>query len=96
MNIYVGNLSFNTTENQLRQTFEKFGAVSSVSLITDRQSGEPKGFGFVEMTEQEKATEAISGLNGQDMNGRTIKVSQAKPRIQSGNREGGNGYRKLY
>jgi len=96
MNIYIGNMSYETTEDQLRQAFEGFGEVSTVKVITDKDSGQPKGFAFVEMSSQEEGTAAISGLNGQDMNGRSLKVDEAKPRAQSDNRGGGNGYRKSY
>jgi len=96
MNIYIGNMSFDTTEDQLRQAFEAYGEVSTVKVITDRDSGQPKGFAFVEMSEKDEAAAAISGLSGQELNGRTLKVDEAKPRPQSGNRNGGNGYRKLY
>ena len=96
MNIYIGNVSFDTTEDQLRQTFEGFGEVSTVNIIADKYSGEPRGFAFVEMSAKDEATAAISGLNGQELNGRALKVSEAKPRVQSGNRSGGNGYRKPY
>ena len=96
MNIYIGNLSFDTTEDQLRQAFEDFGEVSTVNVITDKYSGKPKGFGFVEMSVKDDAVEAISGLNGQDLNGRTLNVNEAKPRTESGNRGGGNGYRNKY
>jgi RNA recognition motif-containing protein len=96
MNIYIGNMSFDTTENQLRQAFEGFGEVATVKIITDRDSGQPKGFAFVEMSAQNEAVAAISGLNGQDLNGRALNVNEAKPRPQSGNRGDGNGYRKSY
>jgi len=96
MNIYVGNMSFDTTEDQLRQAFEGFGEVSTVNIITDKNSGEPRGFAFVEMSARDEAAEAISGLNGQELDGRTLKVSEARPRTESGNRSGGNGYRKPY
>nr|MBN2276936.1 RNA-binding protein [candidate division Zixibacteria bacterium] len=96
MNIYIGNLSFNTTEDQLRQAFEGFGEVSSVKIVADKYSGEPKGFAFVEMSTQDEAVAAVSGLNGHELNGRVLNVDEAKPRPQSGNRTGGNGYRKLY
>jgi cold-inducible RNA-binding protein len=96
MNIYIGNMSFETTEAQLRQAFEGFGEVSTIKIITDRDSGQPKGFAFVEMPTQNEATAAISGLNGREMNGRTLNVNQAKPREDSGNRSGANGYRKIY
>jgi RNA recognition motif-containing protein len=96
MNIYIGNMSFDTTEEQLRQAFEGFGEVTNVNIISDRDSGQPKGFAFVEMSENDEATAAISGLNGQELNGRTLKVDQAKPRAQSGNNNGGNRYRNVY
>ena len=80
MNIYVGNLSYDTTEDQLRQAFEAFGEVSSVNIITDRYSGKPKGFGFVEMSDQSAAQEAINDLNEQELNGRNMNVNEARPR----------------
>ena len=91
MNIYVGNLSFDTTEDQLRQAFEGFGEVTGVNIIADRDSGRPKGFGFVEMSAQEAATSAIEGLNGQELNGRTLNVNEARPRNDS---RGGGGNRR--
>lgn len=91
MNIYVGNLSFDTTEEQLRQAFEGFGEVSSVNIITDKYSGESRGFGFVEMASQDAATAAISGLNGQELNGRTLNVNEARPRTERGGGGGGRG-----
>ena len=96
MNIYIGNMSFDTTEDQLRQAFEGFGEVSTVKIIADRDSGQPKGFAFVEMSAKSEAIAAISGLNGQELNGRTLNVDEAKPRAEGGNRSGGNRYRKLY
>jgi RNA recognition motif-containing protein len=96
MNIYIGNMSFDTTEDQLRQAFEGFGEVSTVNIIKDKYSGESKGFGFVEMSAKEEAVAAISGLHEQDLNGRPLNVNEAKPRTDSGNRGGGNGYRKSY
>jgi cold-inducible RNA-binding protein len=94
MNIYIGNMSFDTTEDQLRQAFEAFGEVSTVNIITDRDSGEPRGFAFVEMSGKSEAIAAINGLNGQELDGRSLNVSEAKPRPQSDNRGGGNGYRR--
>jgi len=91
MNIYIGNLSFDTTEDQLRQAFEGFGEVSTVKIIADNYSGKPRGFAFVEMSSQEEAVAAISGLNNRDLNGRALNVNEAKPRGQSG-----NGYRRPY
>jgi cold-inducible RNA-binding protein len=96
MNIYVGNMSFDTTEDQLRQAFTGFGEVSTVKVITDRDSGQPKGFAFVEMPTASEANAAISGLNGHDLNGRSLNVNVAKPREDSGNRGGNNNYRKVY
>ena len=82
MNIYIGNLDYGVTESDLRETFGEFGEVSSSSVITDKFTGRPKGFGFVEMPNNAEASEAISALNDTDMNGRTIKVNEAKPREQ--------------
>ncbi len=96
MNIYIGNLSYDTTEEQLRQAFSGFGDVSTVSIIVDKDNGQPRGFAFVEMSAKDEATAAISGLNGQELNGRALNVNEAKPRPQSGNRDGGNRYRKSY
>ena len=94
MNIYIGNMSSDTTEDQLRQAFEAFGPVSTVNIITDKFSGKPRGFAFVEMSGKSEAIAAISGLNGQELNGQTLNVNEAKPRTQSGNRSGGNGYNR--
>lgn len=94
MNIYIGNLSSDTTEEQLRQAFEAFGEVATVKIITDRDNGQPRGFAFVEMPTTNEATAAIGGLNEREMNGRALNVNEAKPRPQSGNRPGGNGYRR--
>ena len=93
MNIYVGNLSYNTTEAELRTAFEAHGEVSSAAVISDRDSGQSKGFGFVEMSDDEKAKEAITALDGSDLDGRQIKVNEARPRADrsSGGRGGGGG-----
>ncbi len=96
MNIYIGNMSYDTTEDQLRVAFSGYGEVSTVKVITDRDSGQPKGFAFVEMPTAAEANAAISGLNGHDQNGRAWNVNQAKPREDSGNRGGNNNYRKVY
>jgi RNA recognition motif-containing protein len=80
MNIYVGNMSFDTTEDQLRQAFESYGGVEKVSVVMDRDSGKPRGFAFVEMAVETEATAAIDGLNGKDLSGRELNVSQAKQR----------------
>jgi len=78
-NIYVGNLPFSASEDQIRQMFETYGQVASVKLINDRETGRPRGFGFVEMDE-EGAKQAIQALNGSDFGGRTMKVNEARPR----------------
>lgn len=78
-NLYVGNLSWTTTEDEIRAAFEAFGEVISIKLVEDRETGRPRGFGFVEMNDA-GAIEAINNLNGKDMGGRNIKVNEAKPR----------------
>jgi len=78
MNMYVSNLSFHTTDDNLRELFGKFGSVSSAKVITDRESGRSRGFGFVEMAEEKEAKEAINGLNNKEIEGRAISVSVAK------------------
>ncbi len=88
MKIYVGNLSYEITEEDLRQEFEAFGGVDSVSVITDRDSGRPKGFAFVEMTSKSEGEAAITGLNGKTLKERTIVVNEARPRTD--NRSGGS------
>jgi RNA recognition motif-containing protein len=90
MNIYVGNLSRDVTEDELRQAFEAFGEVSSVNIIKDKFSGESRGFGFVEMSSQSEGEAAISGMNGQDLKGRALNVNEARPQAQ-GRRSGGGG-----
>ena len=84
MNIYTGNLSYQTTADDLREAFEAFGSVTSVSVISDRETGQSKGFGFVEMANNAEADAAIKALNGRNMNGRTIKVNQAEARKERG------------
>jgi len=90
MNIYVGNLSFDSTEDQIRQAFEGFGEVTSVNIITDRDTGRPRGFGFVEMASEDSARAAIAGLNGTELEGRTLNVNEARQR-ESGGRGGRGG-----
>ncbi len=80
MNIYVGNLPYNVTENELRDAFSAFGQVSSASIINDKFSGQSKGFGFVEMPSDSEADAAIKALNDSTLSGRSIKVNQARPR----------------
>ena len=79
-NLYVGNLSYDTTEASLRAAFEAHGEVATVNIITDRETGRPRGFGFVEMATDEAAASAVEGLNGQMLDGRQIKVAEARPR----------------
>ena len=79
MNMYIGNLAYDVTENDLRNAFSEFGEVSSVKIIIDKFSGRPKGFGFVEMPDNSEADQAIKALNGKVLNGRSIKVNQARP-----------------
>ena len=93
MNIYVGNLAYSVTEDELRQAFEQFGTVSKVNMITDKFSGQSKGFGFVEMDDNAEADAAIKGLNDTALSGRNIKVNQARPREQRPQRGGGGGGR---
>ena len=90
MNIYVGNLSYQTTEDELRDLFAEFGDVVSAKLIMDKFTGQSKGFGFVEMSNNSEAQKAIDELNGRDVNGRSITVNQARPR-QERSRGGGGG-----
>ena len=80
MNIYVGSLSYDVTEDEVRDVFSPYGEISSISIIKDKFSGKSKGFGFVEMPKQEEAEEAIKCLDESDMKGRNIKVNEAKPR----------------
>ena len=80
MNIYVGNLPYNLSEDDLKAAFAQFGEVSSASIIMDKMSGQSKGFGFVEMPEKSEADEAIEALNESALNGRNIKVNEARPR----------------
>ena len=97
MNIYVGNLSNEVTEEDLKQAFEGFGQVVSVNIIKDRYSGESRGFGFVEMPAKAEAQSAIEGLNGKDLKGQMLKVSEARPRSEGrrgGERRGGG--RRFY
>lgn len=89
-NIYVGNLQFQSTEQELQTAFAVYGQVAKVTIVTDKDSGQPRGFAFVEMSEDGDAVKAIAGLNGTSMGGRTITVSEARPK-----REGGSSGRKF-
>jgi RNA recognition motif-containing protein len=88
MNLYVGNLLFDVTENELKELFEPFGQVTEIRLIMDKFSGKSKGFGFIEMPSKEEAQKAIAELNGKDIKGRAMTVSEAKPKIDRGGRGG--------
>jgi RNA recognition motif-containing protein len=94
MKIYVGNMSYGVTSEDLRTTFSEFGSVDSAEVILDRSTNRSKGFGFVEMPDDEEAKAAINGLNGKEMDGRTLNVSEARPRAEGprGGGGGGGGY----
>jgi RNA recognition motif-containing protein len=94
MNIYVGNLSYTITEEDLRQAFGSFGQVASASIIKDQSSGQSKGFGFIEMPVMEEAQAAISGMNGKEMKGRKLNVNEARPRTEERRGGGGGGGRR--
>ena len=91
-NLYVGNLSFSVNSDKLREVFEEFGTVSSASVVTDRETGRSRGFGFVEM--EDGAEAAINGLNGTDLDGRALTVNEARPRAERPSRGGGGGGRR--
>jgi cold-inducible RNA-binding protein len=90
-NIFVGNLSFGATEDAVRALFEAYGAVDRVNLITDRDTGQPRGFGFVEMSNNAEADRAIAELNGRELDGRALNVNEARPKEDRGGRGGGGG-----
>jgi RNA recognition motif-containing protein len=90
-NIFVGNLSFSAREEELRAMFEAHGAVERVSILTDRDTGRSRGFGFVEMTNDAEADRAIAAVNGTDLGGRTLNVNEARPKQDRGERGGGGG-----
>jgi len=96
MKLYVGNLSYDSSEDDIRQAFEAIGEVTEVNIIIDRMSGRSKGFGFVEMPDKEAATNAIEQLNSTDLNGRALNVNEAKPRVDRDNRGGGGGGGRRY
>jgi RNA recognition motif-containing protein len=91
MKIYVGNLSYEVTEEDLRLALERFGQVESVTIIKDRHSGQSKGFGFVEMASKAEGQSAIDGLNGKELKGRALNVNEARPRTESSGSRGGQG-----
>lgn len=86
--LYVGNLSYSSTEDDIREAFSNHGEVSSVHLVTDRDTGQPRGFGFVEMANDDQAQQAIAAMNGFDLSGRALVVNEARPRPE---RSGGGG-----
>jgi RNA recognition motif-containing protein len=88
MNIYVGNLSYGMTEDEVREAFGAFGEVSSVKILMDRETGRSRGFGFVEMPNQHEAETAIAQLNGKDVGGRALRINEARPREQQQRQRG--------
>jgi RNA recognition motif-containing protein len=90
-NIFVGNLSFDTTQSDLESVFGQFGAVDRVHIVTDRESGQPRGFAFVEMSERQSADAAIAQLNGSELRGRAMNVNEARPKPEGGGRRDGGG-----
>jgi cold-inducible RNA-binding protein len=92
-NIFVGNLDFNTSEDELRQLFETYGQVDRVSIMTDRETGRSRGFGFVEMVNAEDGEKAIAALNGTQVGGRKLNVNEARPKTERGGGGGGGGGR---
>jgi len=95
-NIYVGNLTFDATEDQVRSLFEAYGAVDKVSIITDRDTGQPRGFAFVEMPDDDSAGKAMEALNGTNLGGRNLTVNEARPKADRPRRDGGGGNRGGY
>jgi RNA recognition motif-containing protein len=94
MNLYVGNLPYDISEEELKQAFEVFGQVETATIVKDKFTGTPRGFGFVEMPEKESGQAAITGMDGKEFKGRVIRVNEAKPRSEGGgHRGGGGGYR---
>jgi RNA recognition motif-containing protein len=92
--LFVGNLSFNTTENDLNDAFAAFGSVTETNLMMDRTTGRPRGFGFVTMSSADEAQKAIEGMNGKEMDGRALTVNVAKPREERSGGGGGGGRRE--
>jgi len=95
MKLYVGNLSFESTENDLQDLFEQHGTVNEVRLMTDRMTGKSRGFAFVTMNDNAQATAAMSGLNGHELNGRPLTVNEARPREERPRPHGGGGRRSF-
>ncbi len=95
-NIFVGNLSFGVTEEAIRSAFEEYGTVDRVSVVKDRDTGQARGFGFVEMNNDSEAERAINGLNGKQLDGRALNVNEARPKEDRGGGGGGGGGRRRY
>jgi cold-inducible RNA-binding protein len=95
-NIFVGNLSFGATEDSVRSLFETHGAVGRVNIVTDRDSGQPRGFGFVEMNNDGEGDKAIAALNGTDLDGRALNVNEARPKTERSSSGGGGAGRKRW
>jgi cold-inducible RNA-binding protein len=96
-NIYVGNLNFGATEDSVRSLFETHGTVGRVNIVTDRDTGQPRGFGFVEMSNDGEGEKAIAALNGKDFDGRALSVNEARPKTERSGGGGGGGFgRKRY
>ena len=93
-NIFVGNLSFGATEGSVRSLFEAYGPVERVNIVTDRDTGQARGFGFVEMSGSAEADRAIAELNGRELDGRTLNINEARPKTDRGSSGGGGGYRR--
>jgi len=93
VNIYVGNLSFEVTDEDLQQAFSAFGQIATVSVVKDKFTGQSRGFGFVEMPNPAEAQAAIAGLNGKEIKGRALNINEARPRTEGGGRGGGGGGR---
>jgi len=94
-NLFVGNMSFQTTESELRSLFEPFGELARVNVVTDRDTGQARGFGFVEMSNDDEATKAIAALNGKELAGRALNVNEARPKTdRSGPRDGGRSFQR--
>lgn len=91
MKLFVGNFSFSTTEDDLRALFQPYGNIDSVAVVTDRDTGRSRGFGFVEMPDRSQAEKAIEALNGKDVGGRTLNINEARPKIDNGGPRGGRG-----
>jgi cold-inducible RNA-binding protein len=91
MKLFVGNFAFSTTEDDLRAMFEPYGSIDSVAVVTDRNTGRSRGFGFVEMPDRGQAEKAIEALNGKQVGGRTLNINEARPKADNGGFRGGRG-----